>query len=116
MVLDRAVNDVGHGLETAVRMPGGTLGFARCVLDCAQVVEQQEWIGALELRAREGPSHLEASALEVAGRGHDLDDGAKACGRRIGPRDSRQREQVFSGRGGHRVLLSGSVLQACLAY
>ena len=65
---------------------------------------------------QQGAPLARPTIAQVAGRGHDLRYGPKACGRRIGPGDPRQREQVFSGGSGHRVLLGGSVLRACLPH
>ena len=64
-MLDGAVDDVGDGLEAAVRMIRGTLGLAGGVLDRAEVIEQQERVGDREVDARERSADLEAFALET---------------------------------------------------
>ena len=66
LVLEGAIDDVGHGLEAAVRVPGRALRLAGRVLDGADVVEQQERVGERELDARERAADEEAFALEPA--------------------------------------------------
>ena len=43
-MLERAVDDVGHGFEAAVGVPGGAFGLARGVFHLAHRVEVNEWI------------------------------------------------------------------------
>jgi hypothetical protein len=73
-VLHLAVEQVGHGLEAAVRMIGRADRLARPVIRRSHLVEQQERVGMAQTRAGERPSHDEAAALALAMRGHDFGD------------------------------------------
>ena len=67
LVLEGAVDDVRHGLEAAVRVPGRALGLARGVLHGAHVVEQQERVGQRQVDARERPPYDEPLAFDWLG-------------------------------------------------
>ena len=65
LVLERAVDDVGDGLEAAVRVPVGAPGLARRVVDLAHLVHVDERVEVGEVDAGEGPADGEALALEA---------------------------------------------------
>ena len=67
LVVEDAVDDVGDGLEAAVRVPGRALGLARRVLHLAHLVHHDERVEVLEVDAGERAAHREPLAL-VAGR------------------------------------------------
>ena len=62
-MLEGAVDHVGHGLEAAVRVPGGALGLARRVLDLAHLVHVDERVEVGQVDAGEGAADREALAL-----------------------------------------------------
>ena len=66
LVDEDAVDDVGDGLEAAVRVPGGALGLARRVLHLAHLVHHDERVEVLVVDPGEGAAHREALALEAA--------------------------------------------------
>ncbi len=70
-----AVKHVGHGLETAVRMAGKAGDVIVRVLG-AELVEHQERIEALELRAADAAAELHACAV---GSGDGLDDALESA-------------------------------------
>ena len=119
VVGDLAVEDVGHGLETAMRMPRRPLGFVRRVDLRAEVVEEQERIclGHRQL-AGEGTSDAEPGALGGAVRRNDPGDGPSPRRGGIGSGDAGQDERVVHGDGRHGdQLLSGAntrILMTCL--
>ena len=88
---DLAVEDVGHGLEPAVRVPRRALGLVRPV-DRAEVVEQQERIGLAACDSPPGTAaNLEAGALDGVVRGDDPGDHTPSGSRR-GAFDSGENE------------------------
>jgi hypothetical protein len=99
-VLHLAVEQVGDGLEAAVRMVGRTLGLARAVLDRAHLVEHEERVGRAEVgaRLRERPVHGEACALERGGR---TDDRLHRPSGAVRLREHGQRREVDGCDGGH---------------
>ena len=83
LVPERAVDDVSHGLEAAVRMPRGALGLTRGVVDLAHLVHVDERVEDGQIHAGEGAAHREAEPLEATGSGGQRADwpGARALGR-----------------------------------
>ena len=79
LVLEGAIDDVGHGLEAAVRVPGRALRLAGRVFDGADVVEEQERIGQRQFVRREGTADDEALALLLRVGGDDAGDGPPRC-------------------------------------
>jgi hypothetical protein len=71
LVVEDAVDDVGDGLEAAVRVPRGALRLARGVLDLTHLVEVDERVEVAQVHAGERPLHREPLALEPTGRGGD---------------------------------------------
>ena len=67
LVLERAVDDVGDGLEAAVRVPVGAPRLAGRVVDLAHLVHVDERVEVGQVDAGEGPADREALALEPAG-------------------------------------------------
>ena len=55
LVLERPVDDVGDGLEAAVRVPVGALGLVRGVVDLAHLVHVDERVEVLGRRRRRTP-------------------------------------------------------------
>ncbi len=97
-VLHLAVEQVGDGLEAAVRVVGRAQRLAGQVVDRPHLVEHEERVGAPQVeRAGERTAHGEARTLERGDRGRDLrdrpghagrvGDGANGCV--LGRRDSR---------------------------
>ena len=78
LVLHLAVQHVGDGLETPVRMVRCAHGFAGGVVHGAHLVQEQEGIEIHEHLGRERPVHDEAAALAGAGAGDDAGDLAYA--------------------------------------
>ena len=66
LVLEDAVDDVGDGLEAAVRVPRRALGLARRVLDLAHLVHVDERVEQRQVDAGERAADREALALEAA--------------------------------------------------
>jgi hypothetical protein len=101
MVLERAVDHVGDGLEPAVGVPGRALGLAGGVLDLAHLIHVDEGVQLGVRQPGERASHREALALETRGRSGDRSDGALHRVAEIGLGDCREREGVFHGDGRH---------------
>ena len=101
LVLERAVDHVGHGLESAVGMPRRALRLARRVLDLAHLVEMDERVEVGEVDAGERPPDREALALETVRGDRDAADRPLAgdVGIRLG--DARKHGDVGDGEGGH---------------
>ena len=87
LVQERAVDHVRHGLETAVGVPRGALGFARAVVDLAHLVHVDEGIEVGDVDAGEGAAHREPLALEAARRGRDRLDAAGSICLGLGSQD-----------------------------
>ena len=66
LVLEGALEDVGDGLEAAVGVPVGALGFVGGVVDLAQLVHVDEGVEVAEIHAGEGPPDREPLALKPA--------------------------------------------------
>ena len=71
LVFERAVDDVGHGLEAAVRMPRRAFGLPRRVFDLAHLVEVDERVQVREVDPRESASYRESLPLEPVRGGRD---------------------------------------------
>ena len=110
LVQERPVDDVGDGLEAAVRVPVGAPGLARRVVDLAHLVHVDERVEVGAVDAGEGPPDREALALEAARGGGDRADGTVVG---LGPRhgDSLGRVSVSAVTAGMAPLL-GSII-AC---
>ena len=67
LVLERAVDHVGDGLEATVGVPGGALGLARGVVDLAHLVHVDERVEVGEVDAGEGPATGKPSPSKPAG-------------------------------------------------
>ena len=76
VVLEDAVDQVGDGLEPAMRMPGRALGLTGRVIDLAHLVEVDERIEFGKIHAGERAADREALPLETLGRDRDALDGA----------------------------------------
>ncbi len=76
-VLHLAFQEIGYGLETAVRMVGESGVLARPVVDGAHVIQQQERIDILDLRNRESAVNLHPAAFERAQARNGAGYGAK---------------------------------------
>ena len=77
-VLEGAVDDVRHGLEATVRVPGGALGLTRRVVDLAHLIQMNEGVEVGGRNAGEGATNGEALAFEAARGGRDGAHGAQA--------------------------------------
>ena len=64
-MLERAVDDVGDGLEAAVRVPRRALGLAGRVLDLAHLIHVDERVEVGEVDAGERAAHREPFAFEA---------------------------------------------------
>src|SRR4051812_16170124 len=73
-MLQASIEDVGHGLEAAMRMVRRADRLVGAILGGAEVVEQQERIDVVELVSGEGTPHGESAALErLDGRNNGVD-------------------------------------------
>src|SRR5205807_2504015 len=68
-VLEGAVDHVGHGLEPAVRVPGGSLRLARTVLDLTHLVHVNEGIEMALVHSVEGAPNRKALTFQAFRRG-----------------------------------------------
>src|ERR1035437_246321 len=64
LVVEDAVDDVRDSFEATVRVPRGSLGLTRCVLDLAHLVEMDERVEQREVHAGEGSLDWEPQALK----------------------------------------------------
>ncbi len=103
-VHERPVDDVGHGLEAAVRVPGRALGLPRRVVHLAHLVHHDERIEQPKVHACEGPLDREALALKPVRRLHAAHHRPDPCVRR-GCRERGQDREVRDGDSGHGRLL-----------
>src|SRR5260370_933215 len=98
LVPERPVDDVGDGLEPAVRVPRGALGLAGAVVDLAHLVHVDERVEPGQVHAGERAPDREPLALEGRRGGRDRGDGPFGlAGRRL--RDPRQDQDVLGGDG-----------------
>ena len=74
-MLDRACQDVGDGLDAAMRMPGKTGQIIRWIV-VAKIVQQQEGIEILGLAETKGTLQLDSCALQRGLGLYDLFDWA----------------------------------------
>ena len=72
-VIKDAINDVGHRLKSAVRMPRRPLRLARRVLNFAELVEHDEWVDQVQWRTHKGPADGEAFTLKATRCGSERD-------------------------------------------
>src|SRR5262249_13822678 len=78
LVVHLALEHVGDGLETAVRVIGRAHRFTRAVVDRPHLVQEQERIDGRDSQPREGPADDEAAALALLVCRDDLLDLANA--------------------------------------
>jgi hypothetical protein len=71
-VLHFAIQEVGHGLETAMRVGREAAGFAGRQGRRPQVVQQQKRVQVHEVRPREGTAEIDAVAIVGWGGGENL--------------------------------------------
>jgi len=105
LVTEGAVDDVGDGLEPAVRVPRGALGLAGAVVDLAHLVHVHERVEPRQVHPGEGAPDREPLALVAGRRGGDRGDRPLLLGD-IGFGHPRQREYVVDGDRWHGILLS----------
>ena len=101
VVLHHAVDHVGHGLESTMRMPRRADGLVRRVLDGAELVEEEERVRDVRIDAAgEGTPHREAGALDRVVGGDDALDGSahSRCFRRAQVGED---QRVFNSHSGH---------------
>ena len=102
VVRDHAVDDVGDRLEAAVRVPRRADRLVRCVLDRAELVEQEERVGDVGVDAAgERAPHLEPGALDGMVGGHDDLRRVGHAPVGAGTLDAGQDERVLDGDRGH---------------
>jgi hypothetical protein len=104
LVLEGAVDHVGHGLEAAVGMPGRAPGLARGVVDLTHLVHVDEGIDVGLGHAGEGPAHRKTLALVAGGSGGHRAHGAD--GGCLGHHQLGQGQNVVDGDGRHRCCSS----------
>ena len=80
LVLEGAVDHVGHRLEATVGVPGRALRLTGGVLDLAHLVHVDERVEVGQRHTREGAPYGEALALETRGRVGDALDRADGGG------------------------------------
>jgi hypothetical protein len=91
LVLERAIQHVGHRLEAPMGMPVGPPGLARAVVDRPHLVEVDEGVEGLERDAGEGSPHGEALSFDAAGGGVQRSDRSHQIGDlRVGQAGQRQ--------------------------
>ena len=95
LVPEHAVDDVGDGLEPAVRVPRGALGLAGRVLDLAHLVHVDERVQLPQVHPGEGPADREALTLEAGRRGGHRHDRPLGRGRGVGLGDPGQDQDVL---------------------
>src|SRR5579859_3751702 len=100
-VHELAVDHVGDGLESAVRVVRRALRLARRVLHLPHLVEEDERVRERPREAGERAADGEALALVGLDRVHDALDLAVARERPLGDLYGRQREWLLDGDGGH---------------
>jgi hypothetical protein len=99
LVLERAVDHVGHGLEPPMRVPRRALGLAGRVLDLAHLVHVDEGIEVGEIDPGEGASDRKSLALDAARSGRDGANGSLDRVSHLG--DPRELGDVVDGDCGH---------------
>src|ERR1043165_3548471 len=77
LVLDRAVEDVGAGLEAAMRMVGRPMRLPRPMGDGPHAVEEEKGIEVVEPRRRKRPRDDHPLAFELASGVDDVGNGAR---------------------------------------
>ena len=100
LVLHDPVDHVCNRLEPTVRVPRCAFRFAGCVFHLAHLVEMDERVEVREVNAGEGAADRKAQSLEPLWCGRDGFHPPLGGGG-FGDRDTRQRERVFDGDGGH---------------
>ncbi len=106
LVVEDAVDDVGDGLEAAVRVPRGALGLARRVVHLAHLVHHDERVEVRQVDAGERAADREALPLEALRRGGDLPDRTRLVTQPGLPHPV-EHGQVVDGDCGHRAHLLG---------
>ena len=107
LVVEGAVDDVGDGLEAAVRVPGGALGLARRVVHLAHLVHHDERVELGEVDAGERAAYREPLALESLRRGRHAPHRTRLVAE-SGLAQPVQNGQVVNGDRGHPAHLLGS--------
>ena len=102
-VLKRAVDHVGHGLETTVRVPGRALGLAWCVLDLSHLVHMDERVDVGQVDSGERAADRKALALEPVRGGRQASHGTLAGDCRVRLWNAWQDGDVGDGDGGHWI-------------
>jgi len=97
LVLKGSVDHVGDGLESAMRVPGGTLRFPGAVFHLAHLVHVNEGVEVALVEPVKGPPHREALAFDTLRRRRDGEHRALDGAGRVRDRDSRQRQDVVDG-------------------
>src|SRR5215208_2037546 len=80
-MLERAVDDVRHGLEPTMWVPRGALWLARGVLDLTHLVEMNKWIEIGGGHACEGAPYGKALTLKPARSGGNRANRPRRCSR-----------------------------------
>jgi hypothetical protein len=105
LVTEGAVDDVGDGLEPAVRVPRGALRLAGAVVDLTHLVHVHERVEPRQVHPGEGAPDREPLALVALRRRGHRGDRALGLGQ-AGLGDPRQHQDVVNGDGWHVRLLS----------
>src|SRR6185312_14531468 len=114
LVPEGAVDDVGDGLEAAVRVPGRPLGLARRVVHLAHLVHVDERVERPEVDSGERTADWETLALE---RRRCRGDGENRPVLRHGPigvRNPGQYQDVVDSYRRHDLILSPVLLVAAV--
>ena len=106
LVVEDAVDDVGDGLEAAVRVPRRALGLARRVLHLAHLVHHDERVELRQVDAGERAAHREALPLVALRGGGDLPDRARLVAQ-AGLPQAVEDGEVVDGDRGHVAHLPG---------
>ena len=102
LVVEDAVDDVGDGLEAAVRVPGRALRLTGRVLHLAHLVHHDERVELGQVDAGERAADREPLPLEALRGGGHLPDRTRLVAQ-SGLAQAVENGQVVDGDGGHRV-------------
>src|ERR1700737_5631785 len=101
LMLKRAIDHVGDGLEAAMRVPRGPLRLTRTVLHLAHLVHVNEGVEVALIEPVKGAPNREALTFDAPGGRRDGKHGTLDGGGTVGVCDSGQRQDVMDGYRGH---------------
>jgi hypothetical protein len=63
-MVEGTINDVGHGFESAVRVPGSALGLSRSIVNLSHLIHVNKGIELLRRDSRKSPAYWKAFTLK----------------------------------------------------